>query len=128
MDHNIDLFRRHTLPGEPVTVTQGNALDLSFLGDDQYDLTLLLGPLYHLYREEDKLRALREAIRVTPARGDLVCGLCDLGRLPDGRGLSPPEHRCAGIYPERPFDKETFAAHSQPKDLFELVRKEMWTG
>ena len=50
VEHNIDLFRRHTLPGEPVTVTQGNALDLSFLEDDRYDLTLLLGPLYHLYR------------------------------------------------------------------------------
>lgn len=35
---------------------------------NQY-LTLLLGPLYHLYSIEDKQQALREAIRVTKPGG-----------------------------------------------------------
>ena len=48
---------------------QGNALDLSAFPDDRYDVTLLLGPLYHLYCQEDKRQALREAIRVTKPGG-----------------------------------------------------------
>ena len=52
-------------PTSRVTIVQGNALDLSAFPDDRYDVTLLLGPLYHLYCQEDKRQALREAIRVT---------------------------------------------------------------
>ena len=69
VEHNIEVFRQNTLPGENISVTQGNALDLSAFPDNGYDVTLLLGPLYHLYKREDKLRALREAIRVTKQGG-----------------------------------------------------------
>ena len=65
MDRNIDVFRANTLPGEKVTVTRGDALDLSAFDTEKYDVTLLLGPMYHLYTEQDKLSALGEAIRVT---------------------------------------------------------------
>ena len=44
-------------------------MDLSAFPDDQYDITLLLDPLYRLYSEEDKRQALREAIRVTKPGG-----------------------------------------------------------
>lgn len=54
IEHNIDVFRRNTLPEENISVIQGNALDLSAFSDNQYDITLLLGPLYHLYNKEDK--------------------------------------------------------------------------
>ena len=53
IEHNIEVFRRNTLPGENITVVQGNALDLSAFQDNTYDITLLLGPLYHLYSRED---------------------------------------------------------------------------
>lgn len=65
VEHNIEIFRKNTLPDEKITVTQGNALDLSAFPDNKYDITLLLGPLYHLYNDEDKRQALSEAIRVT---------------------------------------------------------------
>lgn len=54
LGHNIDVFRQNTLPGEPVTVRQGNALDLSEFPGGVYDITLLLGPLYHLYTVEEQ--------------------------------------------------------------------------
>lgn len=57
--HNIEVFRQNTCPGESVTIAQGNALDLSAFADNAYDVTLLLGPLYHLYTQDDKRRALR---------------------------------------------------------------------
>lgn len=49
IEHNIDVFRKNTLPAETITITQGNALNLSAFPDDRYDITLLLGPLYHLF-------------------------------------------------------------------------------
>ena len=50
--HNIDVFSQNTTPAENVTIIQGNALDLSAFPENQYDITLLLGPLYHLYSIE----------------------------------------------------------------------------
>ncbi|WP_327038078.1 class I SAM-dependent methyltransferase [Micromonospora maris] len=40
--------------------------------DDHYDATLLLGPLYHLVHREDRLTALREAVRVTRPGGRVI--------------------------------------------------------
>ena len=63
---NIDVF----LKREPTAdVMQGDARDLSFLADGIADVTLLLGPLYHLMGDEEKLRALNEAKRVTKPEG-----------------------------------------------------------
>ena len=76
VEHNIELFRQNTQPGERGTVTQGNAMDLSFFSDDSYDLTLLLGPLYHLFSDEDKSKALSEAIRVTKPGGVIFAAYC----------------------------------------------------
>ena len=41
VEHNIEIFRQNTRPGEPVTITQGNAMDLSAFPDDAYDICLL---------------------------------------------------------------------------------------
>lgn len=69
VEHNIDIFKKNTQSKENITIRQGNALDLSDFSDDQYDITLLLGPLYHLYTVADKQQALSEAIRVTKPGG-----------------------------------------------------------
>ena len=69
VEHNIEIFKANTQPGEQITVTQGNAKDLSVFEDNTYDITLLLGPMYHLFTEEEKLQALSEAIRVTKPGG-----------------------------------------------------------
>jgi SAM-dependent methyltransferase len=54
----------------------GDARDLSApgleLADDSFDAVLLLGPLYHLATREDRLRALREAVRVTRPGGTVA--------------------------------------------------------
>ena len=42
--HNIDVFQNNTQPGENISITQGNALNLSAFSDNTYDITLLLGP------------------------------------------------------------------------------------
>ena len=42
----------NTFLEEKVTVRQGNALDLSYFGDNTYDIILLQGLMYHLYTGE----------------------------------------------------------------------------
>ena len=122
--HNIDVFQNNTQPGENISITQGNALNLSAFSDNTYDITLLLGPLYHLYTKEDKRQALREAIRVTRPGGVIFAAyvISDGCLLDEGflRGnINVAEYVKTGL-----LDGETFAAKSEPKDLFELVRKE----
>ena len=119
--HNLEQLRAKLDGSEPIATMQGNALDLSALPDDAYDLTLLLGPMYHLYTRDDKLRALSEAIRVTKPGGRIlvsycmneptviqyVFGLNHLREVMELHMLTPDWH-CI----------------SEPKDVFELVRTE----
>lgn len=63
---NIDVF----LKREPnADVVQGDARNMPFLADATGDITLLLGPLYHLIGDAEKLKALNEAKRVTKPGG-----------------------------------------------------------
>lgn len=124
VEHNIEIFRENTLPGETVTVTQGNALDLSAFPDKEYDITLLLGPLYHLYSQEDKRRAIAEAIRVTKPGGVIFAAyVISDGCLLD-EGFNRGNIDVADYIERGLIDARTFAAKSEPRDLFELVRKE----
>ena len=54
-----------------ITALQGNCLDLYMYQDNTFDITLVLGPLYHLYDEEDIYKAINEAIRVTKTGGKI---------------------------------------------------------
>lgn len=124
VEHNIDIFNQNTLEKEDISIKQGNALDLSFLPNNQYDVTLLLGPLYHLYSKGDKRKAINEAIRVTKTGGIIFAAyvISDGCLIDEGfnRGnISVSEYIKNGL-----LDEKTFAAKSEPKDLFELVRKE----
>lgn len=59
-----------------VKAMQGNALNLKKITSDQFDLTLLFGPMYHLFGFEDKKRALEEAKRVTKPGGIILVAYC----------------------------------------------------
>lgn len=55
-----------------VKAYQGSALDLSRYADNTFDVTLLFGPMYHLFDHNDKLKALSEAKRVTKQNGIIL--------------------------------------------------------
>lgn len=54
---------------EHIKIWPGNALDLHFLQDETFDITIMFGPLYHLQTKDEKLKALSEARRVTKKGG-----------------------------------------------------------
>ena len=71
--YNLGILKKK---GSTVKAMQGNALNLKKLESDQFDLTLLFGPMYHLFTQEDKVRALTEAKRVTKPGGIILVAYC----------------------------------------------------
>lgn len=71
--YNLGILKKKN---SSVKAIQGNALRLKKLADDQFDLTLLFGPMYHLFGFEDKLKALSEAKRVTKPGGVILVAYC----------------------------------------------------
>ena len=69
VQRNIDVMKQKCAE---VNVRKADARDLSFITDDSYDVTLLFGPMYHLMNEQDKLKALGEAKRVTRKGGTIL--------------------------------------------------------
>lgn len=62
--HNINIMKKKVKPKHNIKIYEGNACDLSFIDSDTYDIVLLLGPMYHLFTDEDKHKAIGEALRV----------------------------------------------------------------
>lgn len=123
VQHNIDVFRKKLRPGDTVDLQQGNALDLSRFADNTFDITLLFGPMYHLYTGEDQTRALEEALRVTKPGGLLFVAYCisDMAILTHGiqdYGYFWSHLEDGHIAPA------TYACFSSPKDLFQVYRRE----
>lgn len=122
VEHNIKIFRSNTTAGECVTIQQGDARDLSAFEDDAYDVTLLLGPMYHLFTREDQLKALSEAVRVTKPGGVIFAAYCGneatIVQFCFQRGMIKNERYRSLI------DPVTFKASSDPAELFQLYRKE----
>ena len=69
---NLEILRQNSRGLENITCYQGDALDLSRFHDNTFDLTLVLGPMYHLYDEREQQKALDEAIRVTKDGGIIM--------------------------------------------------------
>lgn len=116
--HNLGRLKKKN---NQVKAYEGNALSLKRFADETFDLTLLFGPLYHLFTFEDKLKALSEAKRVTKRNGRILAAyvMNEYGVLTygfrDGHTLE-----CLA---DGRLDK-TFHCVSQPKDLYDYVRVE----
>lgn len=76
VDRNIEVFKSKMPPDAHIRLVQGNAMDLACYGDGIFDITLSLGPMYHLFDEESKKKALREALRVTKPGGMIMIAYC----------------------------------------------------
>lgn len=69
VESNLEKLRSKITCDMNIVAEQGDAIDLSRFEDDTFDLTLVLGPLYHLYEREDQEKAIEEAVRVTKKNG-----------------------------------------------------------
>lgn len=48
---------------------EADARELNMLKDEQFDASLMLGPMYHLQEEKDRIKAVQELKRVTKKNG-----------------------------------------------------------
>ena len=119
--HNLEVLKSKLDGSEPITAMQGNAMDLSVFDDHSFDLTMVLGPMYHLYSNDDKLRALSEAVRVTKPGGYILVAYC----------MNEPtivQYVFGSNHLSEVLDLNMLTADwrciSTPKELFEMVRTE----
>lgn len=59
-----------------IKTTQANAVNLSTFEDNTFDITLLLGPMYHLISNDELIKALSEAKRITKKNGIIFVQYC----------------------------------------------------
>lgn len=71
-DKNLEILEENAKGIKNLHCYQGDALDLGRFDDNSFDLTLVLGPMYHLYTKEDMSKALNEALRVTKPDGIIM--------------------------------------------------------
>ena len=117
--HNIDIMRKKVKAKHRIEIIEGNACDLSFIESNSYDIVLLLGPMYHLHNDEDKHKAMSEAIRVAKKDGIIYSSYCNnftfiYKMFAERRMLE---------YYKKGYVDEHFRAKSIPKMIFELYRK-----
>ena len=121
IEHNIEVFKTKTLPGEKVSIKQGNALYLSEYPDNSYDVTLLLGPMYHLYTAEEQQKALSEAIRITKPNGYIFVAYC---MLEPSMFCCFKNNRIDKLIEDGEFDPVSLEAHFPPHGIFKVYTKD----
>ena len=72
VESNLTVLKENSKRIENITSFQGDATDLSRFSDNSFDVTLLLGPMYHLYETDEVNSAIDEAIRVTKPGGVIL--------------------------------------------------------
>ena len=72
VESNLAILREKSEGIKNLESYQGDATDLGRFADSSFDVTLILGPMYHLYEADEVNRAIDEAIRVTKPGGTLL--------------------------------------------------------
>ncbi len=121
IEHNLQLLRQKLDGTENITALQGDALDLSCFADESFDITMLLGPMYHLFTFADKQRALCEAVRVTKKSGFILVSYC-MNEPTVINYAFRKEH--VNELLENGMLTGDWHCVSEPKELFDLVRTE----
>lgn len=116
--HNLGTLKAK---GSSVKAYQGTALDLSRFADNTFDMTLVFGPMYHLYTFEDKMQALKEAKRVTKDNGFILVAYCMNEYSVITYGFK--ENNIRECFNTGKLS-EDFHTLSQPEDLYDYVRLE----
>ncbi|MGN0570515.1 MAG: class I SAM-dependent methyltransferase [Candidatus Fimenecus sp.] len=117
--HNIEIMRKKVKPNHNIKIYEGNACDMSAFESETYDIVLLLGPMYHLFTDEDKHRALGEAIRIAKTGGVIYASYCN-----NDTSIYKYFYKNEIFeYLDKGLIKEGYHAFSTPNEVFELYRK-----
>lgn len=116
--YNLGILK---LKSDKVKAYQGTALKLKRFEDNTFDMTLVFGPMYHLYTFEDKVKALSEAKRVTKPGGIILVAyiMNEYSILTHGfKDNCMKESIASGKV------DDAFHVIAEPEDLYDYVRLE----
>lgn len=114
VEHNLEVLKSRTEETMNLRAEQGDAVDLSRFADETFDITLVLGPLYHLYTREEQEQAIGEAVRVTKKNGIIAIAYLASDSIMIDWALKG-HHMLDGFQTE--FD-ESFKMINSPENLF----------
>ena len=119
LDKHVEILKsRADTERLPVTVIKGNAVKLD-LPDSEFDMVLLLGPMYHLFTVQEQRAALREACRICKPNGVIFIAYC----LQDAtifNFLFREKHISA--YTEHYINHKDYSLINNEKEFFNLYR------
>lgn len=113
VQRNVEIMQEKSEGLSNLKCMQGDALDLSNFADNQFDIVLNLGPLYHLYSTKDRKFAINESIRVCKTGG-----LCMFAYLPHGAVILHSGVRKGHIKEMQYAIKKDGSLRDIPKELF----------
>lgn len=69
---NLDVLKKNGKGLKNLHPILGDALDLSQFKANSFDMVLSFGPMYHLFNEKDRQKAIKEAVRVCKPGGIIM--------------------------------------------------------
>lgn len=84
---NLAVLKKNAKGIKNISAFQGDALDLSRFKNDSFDMVLVLGPMYHLYSQDDQNQAINEALRVAKTGATVMFAFLPLNSLIYGWGM-----------------------------------------
>ena len=126
VESNLEVLRKNSTDIQNMDAYQGDALNLGELEDNQFDITLVLGPMYHLYNKEDVHKAIEEAIRVTKRNGVIMMAFLSVYAILydnylDGNLAAGLEENFDDNYQVKHFEEQLFTGYDilEFEQLFE---------
>ena len=123
VESNLAVLRENSRGINNIESYQGDATDLGRFPGDSFDVTLLLGPMYHLYEADEVNRAIDEAIRVTKPGGVILFAFISVYAIMyanylQGNWAAGQEENFTADYQARHFKEQLFTGY----DVVEFER------
>ena len=124
---NLEILKSKITKDMKINAIKGNCMDLSMYEDNTFDITLVLGPMYHLYDEKDIDKALKEVIRITKKGGKIFIAYITDDAVVLSYGLRKGNLKrlkqlCDQNWNVQKIEEEIFATN-KVKDFDELISK-----
>lgn len=116
VESNLAVLKENGTGIDSLHAYQGDALDLGRFKDGEYDVTLVFGPMYHLYDRADVDRAIAEAVRVTKKGGIILFAFLSVYAIMYDNYLTEDfmagiEENFDGNYKTRHFERQLFTGY-----------------